>query len=122
MSVYPPALGVTMHDHGNDYDGSPPLSPSEQATKPVVKPPSPATRNAIGWLLPRLQHGPARVHVLRKEGEAMSPPIGSKALYEARNMLGIEEFEEVPTGSTQPYVMWRLPANQDLNGQTEKVF
>ncbi len=119
MSVYPSPLGITMGDDGNSYDGNPPTSPSEQAAHPTIKPPSPSTRAAIGWLLPRLRSGPERLHALRKECDTLTPPISAKSLYAARDLMGIEEFESAGPGSTKEYVWWKLPAIQESNGHID---
>lgn len=102
LSVYPPALGVTMGDAGNDYDASPPSATSEQDGAGM---PTPAVQEAIGFLTARLAHGPARVSGVRREAENRVPPISARSLYRAKEILEVDEYEE------QGRQWWRLAAN-----------
>jgi hypothetical protein len=101
LSVYPPALGVTMGDDGNQYDDKPPTEAGQQVDRTV----SPKVQEAVGFLTVRLALGCARVHALRTEAEHREPPISAKSLYAARDILQVEEYEE------QGKKWWRLPAN-----------
>jgi len=115
LSVYPPALGVTMGDDGNEYDGSPPAAPVESANG-HSRGPTPKEQEAIRFLLDRLGHGPARVAKLRSEAEELDSPIAAPQLYSAKRLMGIEEFERTITGSLKPHKWWRLAEPQNGNG------
>jgi hypothetical protein len=108
LSVYPPALGVTMGDDGNTYDTTPPEAPEPgggggggngvQGTPGHV-------RRAADWLAVRLAMGPVRVSVIRNEAEDADPAINPNSLYKARDLLGVEEYEQ------QNRKWWRLTEN-----------
>ncbi len=115
LSVVPPALGVTMGDAGNDYDSNPPESPPENVGR--AKGPRPAVQEAVGYLMTQLRHGPMRVSVIRTLCDKREPPISAKALYEAKNYLPLEEYEEEDQMSHKPYKWWKLTANEEANGQ-----
>lgn len=120
LSIVPPALGVTMGDGGSTYDATPPEAPVQKDVKQSgLKVPAPAVQRAIGFLLTRLKHGEARVTVVRKEGENQDPPIVAARLYDARDHLGIEEFERQGIGTAQVYKWWKLPP--DLSTDEEVV-
>jgi hypothetical protein len=108
-----------MGDSGNAYDGDPPKTPEAQAIATRPKAPQPAVQRAMGWLLNRLAYGPVKLYLLRRECENESPKIDRKQLYDARNHLNIEEYEEKATGSDQVYKIWRL--RKDDTGD-EKVY
>ena len=104
LSVYPPPLGVTMHDSGNDYDNTPPEDPENAQAAQGAKLPSPAIQEAIGYLTTRLAMGACKVGMIRREAEQREPPISAKSLYAAVRHLGIEEFEQ------EDRKWWRLAA------------
>jgi hypothetical protein len=117
LSVYPQPLGVTMGDGGNDYDADPPKEPAAIAINGQSKGPSPAQQRAIAWLAAYLDRGPAPVQKIRDDAEQAKPDsITSKPLYEAKRLMGIEEFERARPGSTQLYKWWRLPEYHEGNG------
>jgi hypothetical protein len=102
LSIYPPALGVTMGDAGNDYDVNPPAADAA----PGERGPAPAVLEAIGFLMDRLAAGPARVHSVREEGEQRQPKISSKTLYNAvRHLQGQDRLEEFEAEGRK---WWRL--------------
>jgi hypothetical protein len=119
LSTYPAPLGVTMGDAGNDYDGEPPVTPEEAAVQRPSRGPAPAVQRAIGFLVGRLQGGPIKLHALRTAADKEDPPIGPRQLYEARDRLAIEEYEQTSPGSTKPHKWWRLPA--DLEHQNGDI-
>ena len=109
LSVKPAALGISMGDTGNTYDGNPPIAPAAEVLKPSGgKGPTPAIQRAIGYLVNALQNGPVKVHVLRKDAGNQDPPISPPALYKAMEYLGIEETERTTPGTTQSYKWWQL--------------
>ncbi len=112
LCVIPPALGVTMGDHGNEYDNDPPLSPEEQELRPANKTPKPSVQRAIGFLMSQLRNGPVKLYMLRRGAESEDPPIADKQLYEARDHLGIEAYEAESPGSTKVYKWWKLPEKE----------
>ncbi len=63
---------------------------------------------AIGYLQTALRFGPVRVSVLRNEAEHREPPINSRALYDAKKYLQIEEYEEVSTVGGRTYKYWKM--------------
>jgi len=116
LSTTPPALGVTMGDDGNAYDGDPPEAPLDKpSTTNGPKPASPAVREAIGYLQSVLRQGPMRLMDLRKNAEQLEPPIDAKQLYLARDYLSIEEIEIEDEKRRKPYKWWRLPIQEDQN-------
>lgn len=122
LSITPPTLGVTMGDQGNSYDGNPPSAPAEEAAQSGPKPPSPAVQRAIGFLISKLRLGPIKLHVLRGEGEAQQPPIAAKQLYDARDILGVEEFERFSPGSAKPNKWWQLKDGMPGENGDEPAF
>jgi hypothetical protein len=98
-SLFPPALGVTMGDVGNEYDADPPSAP--EAAEPVKRgPKSDKIDAAKRWLQEALRDGPKRVSYLRRSAEEKG--IVARTLYRAKDDLGIEEFE------MQDKKWWRL--------------
>jgi 5S rRNA maturation endonuclease (ribonuclease M5) len=123
LSSLPPALGVTMGDQGNTYDGNPPVAPAFEAAKPPSKKtPGASTQRAIGFVVAKLRDGPMKLHVLRGECDRQQPPIAAKQLYEARDYLGIEEFEKQSPGSTKDHKWWQLPAGIQEQDPNRPVF
>lgn len=87
---YPPVLGVTMGDHGNEYDLTPP--PRSGGFEPGKKPAArPKVGQAAEWLQERLKVGAVKVGNTRNEAEEAG--IAAPALYAAKKLLGVEEFE-----------------------------
>ena len=52
----------------------------------------------------------------------MGPPIGPKALYEARDLMQIEEFESPGPGSTKDYIWWRLAEKSTAMDRAKSLF
>ncbi len=115
LSIVPPPLGVTMGNEGNEYDGNPPLPPAEQTIPTVARTPAPAVQRAMGFLSTMLANGPIKLYLLRREAERQEPPIADKQLYDARDRLPIEEYEEAGAGSTKTFKWWRL-VDKERNG------
>lgn len=91
--VKPPALGLTMHGHGNEYDHSPPEDPTEAAEPGArqPRPPSPELLKAIEWLKAHLAGGPKPVGNTRTAAEAVG--ITAPTLYKARDAIKAKEYE-----------------------------
>jgi hypothetical protein len=96
LAKYPPPLGVTMKDAGNDYDHDPPAEPGQEPGERK------ATRygELVAWLREALAEGPRRISELRDEAE--DKKFSSATLYKARKEGVVEEYEE--SGRT----FWRL--------------
>jgi hypothetical protein len=88
-SIFPPALGVTMADQGNEYDDKPPTGPEEVRRKPGPKPE--AVLKLAEWLAGCLKDGPKKVHELRKSAEQAGHSAAT--LYAAKEHLELEQFE-----------------------------
>jgi hypothetical protein len=84
-SKKPVALGLTMTDHGNEYDADPPHRPEEAAK------PHPRLVECCDWLREQLRLGSKRVSHVRKQAETAG--FSSKTLYKARDTIGAHEFE-----------------------------
>jgi hypothetical protein len=84
-SLSPTALGVTLGDHGNEYDTNPPKPPDGEG------PPSSKTQQAIAWLRERLSLGSTRVSDAISDAEKVGISVGS--LYRAKDALGSEQYE-----------------------------
>ncbi len=113
LCAKPPALGVTMGNDGNTYDGQPPEAAAGAGGQAAPKVPSPAIQQAIGYLATRLRHGPSKLTLVRRECEQREPPISAKSLYAAKDYLPIEEYEQ------ENYKWWRLV---EKNGDDEPAF
>src|SRR5262249_27625222 len=99
-SLYPPALGVTMGDGGNQYDTSPPVAP---VAGPVFQPERKSKVDvAAAWLGDFLAKAPQRVHIVRREAEDAGIQPGT--LYRAKDRLRVEEFEDA-----EGKKLWQLP-------------
>jgi hypothetical protein len=96
-SKYPPALGLTMDDHGNAYDANPPARCDERPSARSDK----KTAEAADWLRDRLKKAPRPVNRLRAEGEESG--INSRTLYRAKERLELEEFV------AERKKWWKLP-------------
>ena len=55
-----------------------------------------------------LQQAPMKVSLIRAECDLQTPPISSRALYEARGYLPIEEYEEDDIARHKSYKWWKL--------------
>jgi hypothetical protein len=86
-SLYPPALGVTMGDHGNEYDTSPPEAAPDTAAQGKTS----RVDEVIAWLQEYLAVGPARVHQIRTDAEAKG--FSTKTLYKAKDKMILGEYE-----------------------------
>lgn len=101
----PPALGVTMNDDGNEYDGNPPEPPADEGFRGKTIPSQ--VQEAIDWLRSLLSGGPQRVSNTRDRAQLKGVSTGS--LYRAKEIMMVEEF------SSEGYKWWRLPnSGQDL--------
>jgi hypothetical protein len=96
-AVYPPPLGVTMGDGGNEYDATPPEPPEQEPGKRAV----PAKlQEAVDWLREKLEVGPLRIKTAIDSAKLKGMAVGT--IYRARDLLQAEEFE------SQGYKWWRL--------------
>lgn len=86
-SLFPPALGVTMSDGGNEYDDKPPEAASEHSSQA----PNPRLQAAIAWLSERIKGGPLRIGETLKAAEAAG--FDKKLTYRAKDSLGFDTFE-----------------------------
>jgi hypothetical protein len=94
-SRFPPPLGVTMLDWGNEYDTDPPVSPEDDPVGGGSRyRPSPELEKAIEWLGEQVRTGPRTVASLRKEWEAKDK--SASLLYKAKQALKLHETEEKP--------------------------
>lgn len=84
---YPPAMGVTMSDDGNEYDTNPPASPEDR--EKAEKGPSQAAKECGEWLAEFLADKPQRVAEIRTKGEGKG--FSSKTIYAAKELLGVIE-------------------------------
>lgn len=104
-------LGVTMTDHGNDYDNSPPTDPEEGGGRggscgedgPAI---SAQCQKAMDWLAEYLKDGPKRVSNTRSEGEFQG--FSSRTIYKAMRHLKVEEYE------SEGRKWWRLLAEGEV--------
>lgn len=101
-AIKPQALGVTMGDHGNEYDTHPPDPPSDRLGGATTGPVPTKARACMEWLRERLAAGPDRVKTIRDEAEDRE--ISASVLYRAKDQLGI--VEETVDGRK----WWTLPA------------
>jgi hypothetical protein len=80
----PPPLGVTMGEHGNEYDDDPPSAPGDepgQRGRPAVR-----TTACASWLREQLADGPRQLGELRLAAEIAG--FDAKALYRGRDAIG----------------------------------
>ncbi len=102
LAEFPPALGITMGENGNEYDFNP---PTEVESIPTRRGPVPAKLEACKkWLTERLTPNPGRVKDLRSEAETEG--YTSTTFYDAKRSLGIEEFEVCE--QNRKYKCWKL--------------
>ena len=87
-SKYPPALGVTMGDAGNEYDADPPPPPEDREKEEKV---SSRTVECMDWLKAYLADSPKPVSELRTAGE--NKGFSSKTIYDARAQLRLTETQ-----------------------------
>lgn len=97
-SLFPTALGVTMHDRGNDYDTNPPA---------VVEKPGRSAHLVADcqWLSTYLGCTPKRVSHTREDAERTG--ISAPRLYRAKQELGVEQFE------AEGKKWWQVTAKDD---------
>lgn len=119
LSTYPAPLGVTMGDHGNEYDTHPPEEPEEGAKPSGPPTPSYEITRAIGFFTHRLNHGPARQSVMINEAKNENPPISKNSLYRAAEWMDLRSYEDQDTGRK----MWSVPEPQNgQNGHAQAAF
>jgi putative DNA primase/helicase len=104
-SKTPSPLGITMGDHGNEYDDQPPVKPEDAAVGSRVRNQPSGLDRACEWLRDYLAVGPARVSRVRTEAETAG--FGPKVLYAAKDSLGVHEYSE------EGRKWWELTANHD---------
>lgn len=101
FDMLPPALGVTMHDRGNDYDTSPPEAAPEGEGRGHgggqggAQTPTKVLR-CQEWLYALLDaEGSVRVSEIRRraETEGHINPGSATTLYRAKDRLNVNEFE-----------------------------
>lgn len=107
IALYPPVLGVTMGQHGNDYDLDPPRDGKDEPGERTTRGVSPAVERVVEWLKRRLANGPVRVSILRMELEDIE--VSSKTMYAARKPAGVVQYIENGT-------WWRLCQGEDDEG------
>jgi hypothetical protein len=94
----PPALGITMGDHGNEYDATPPRKPEKEPGKG----PRPTKITAcVVWLRQQLANAPKRVKHLIEESEKAGH--AKATLYRSKNSMPVEEYTD---GENKKW--WRL--------------
>jgi hypothetical protein len=86
-SLYPPALGVTMGNHGNEYDTTPPAAGTDEAAQGK----SSRLEEVVEWLHDYLAAAPARVHQVRTDAEGKG--FSTRTLYKAKDRLVLGEYE-----------------------------
>ena len=85
----PPALGVTIHDKGCNYDLNPPVDSGMTSRR---RGPAPEKLDACKeWLAEYLKPNPVRVMDVRKESDKKG--FSAPTLYRAMEDLGIEEYK-----------------------------
>lgn len=85
-SKYPPALGVTMGDGGNEYDTDPPAAPEDRDSADKI---NPKTAGCMDWLKDEVAGTPRPVADLRTAAE--NKGFSAKVLYDAKGKLGLIE-------------------------------
>lgn len=100
-SLFPPALGITMGDGGNEYDDRPPEAPNGIPTQG----PNPRLQAVMEWLQKWLKEAPRRVSETISEAEAAG--FNTKLLYRGRDSLGVKEF------LVENRKWWGLASNED---------
>ncbi len=119
LSTYPAPLGVTMGDHGNEYDSKPPEEPDPVAKQNGPPMPSYEVTRAMGFFTHRLNHGPARQSVMINEAKNENPPISKNSLYRAAEWMGLQDYEDPDTGRK----MWSVPEQQNgVNGHVKAPY
>jgi hypothetical protein len=87
FDLFPEPLGVTMHDGGNDYDGTPPVDPDKGPSGTTSgRKRGQAQAEAATWLRENL---PGRVFSLRKAWEEAGH--GTATIYKAKDEIGVIE-------------------------------
>jgi hypothetical protein len=113
FAPYPPMLGVTMGDVGNEYDLNPPTEPEGYGAGAGAGPgrPDAKTQAAMGWLADFLAHGARAVALCI--GEAETAGHAKRTLYRAKDALGVLTDD----GFDGRRKLWRLPDDDaDLAG------
>ena len=108
-AVFPAPLGMKLGATGNSYDFTPPPKPEDQpapgfgggSNEGEGGQKNSKTRECMDWLGAFLETKSYRVSDLRKLGEDKG--FSAKRIYEAKSLLGLEEFE------MQGYKWWRFP-------------
>lgn len=85
-SKYPDALGVTMGDHGNQYDNQPPPPPEDREPEAKV---GRSTLECMDWLREQVRDQPRAVTELRSSAECKG--WATKTLYAAKGELKLVE-------------------------------
>jgi putative DNA primase/helicase len=96
-SKYPSPLGVTMGDHGNEYDLDPPKATDAEPGKTSNKT---EIQKAVDWLWKWLEEGPKAVGSAREAAEEKG--ISSRDLYRAKEKMPVEEYR------SEGRKFWRL--------------
>lgn len=104
-SLYPPALGVTLGESGNQYDGTPPDRMEVDQNGQPKRQNSTKTAACREWLRERLKDNGARVYDIRRESDAKK--INPRTLYDSMRELGVDESEVMG----KKY--WRLPGEAE---------
>lgn len=104
-SKKPDALGLTMGDKGNDYDNNPPELPTDDEPGRKRGRPPAEVQQCADWLADQLQHGPRKVGITRNEAEESGFSVGT--LYNAKRLLGVEEYE------SEGRKWWRLAPDEN---------
>ncbi|VTT96544.1 AAA ATPase OS=Thiorhodococcus drewsii AZ1 GN=ThidrDRAFT_1101 PE=4 SV=1: AAA_25 [Gemmataceae bacterium] len=92
-SPYPPPLGITMGDAGNEYDTSPPPPPEQLGDGAAQAGGRPDTkvRECVDWLVEFLAGGPRRVSDVRDEADRKG--IAPGTLYKAKGLAKLQDCE-----------------------------
>ena len=107
--VKPQALGITMGDSGNEYDGNPPSEP-----EPARPGPAPVRlAECKQWLKDQLTPNPAAVQSVRTESDKAGFSVN--ILYKAKHELKVDEYV-VGRGK-----WWKLPVVADVGDQQSHI-
>jgi hypothetical protein len=90
-SLRPPALGITMGDHGNEYDTNPPSKPDKEPGRRAGPPPT-KTMLCMRWLRAYLWDTPKRVKDVIEAAQKDGHITGT--LYKAKNRMPVEEYTD----------------------------
>ena len=107
----PPAIGVTIHDKGCDYDPNP---PDESGPTLGKRGPAPEKLDACKeWLAECLTPNPMRVVDIRKESDEKG--FSAKTLYRAKDDLGLDEY------TLDRLKWWKMPVTASADGLKKPV-